>query len=183
MHYTLGLDKLVNVNLKYATKLYGVNVEVYPAMNDLNSGLQSYGDVKYSETSIYSGKLLIPEYLYRVSNNPYGFSDFTDTQFSAFSKIQFPKFSKVIITEIRDLVSFIISDAKDTRDSSLATIFYEYTLIPSSQILVRPELDNLKDVMEDQEDQELDQEFNKFLQANNEQSNTPVESQVKYKRL
>lgn len=186
MHYTPGLSKLINVNLKYATKIYGVNVEIYAAVNDNDSGLQSYGDVKYSDEPIYTGKLLIPEYLYRESQNPYGFSDFTDTTFTAYTREKLPRLSKVIITEIKDLVSFIISDAKDSRDSSLATLFYTYTLIPSSQIIKRANssVDNMLDLNEAlEEDELLDKEFNNFLQSNNEQSNTPVSEKIIYDKL
>lgn len=184
MHYTLGLDKVVSVNIKYATLLYGVNVEIYAPVDDFDGALQAYGDLKYSREPVYDGKLLIPEYLYRNSANSYASGDFTEDTYSAYSRNLYPKFSKVVVTEVKDLLSFIIVDTQDFRDSSQKELYYTYKLIPSSQLLNRDgSIQNLSEVQEYKEDTLLDDPDYLSITDLNQISDSSLDNKFNYHKL
>lgn len=184
MHYTPGLKKLINTNLKYATKLYGVKVRIYAPLEDFNSSLQYWGDVKYSESPVYEDKLLIPEYLYRTSNNPYTASDFLEEPLTCYTKELLPKLGKVIITELKDYNSFIITQSQDFRDSSADVLYYQYTLLSSSELLNRTESTFDELIHNEMEDEiELNGELGEAVEGTNESIDTPLDPEFKYRRV
>lgn len=100
----------------------------------MEQGFMSYSELEYSETPLLEIKLLIPKVVISRTSNPYTDISFLEEAVDLWSTTAIPRYSKVIVRELTELFSFIITDIQTTEDPRGVNMYYKYTLTPSSSV-------------------------------------------------
>lgn len=119
--------------IKVTTELYGVNCKVYTPMS-IPEGFMAYGEILYYTEPKFESKLLIPKVVLIRNYNEFTDLAFLEEPCSIWSVIPIPKYSKILVNELTELISFIVTDIKTTEDPRFKDVYYEYILSPSSSI-------------------------------------------------
>jgi len=181
MIFTKSAIPIIYQKIRIGTKLHGVDCTVYyPEV--LPDGFQNYGDILYSTTPFLEDKLLIPKVVEQYSKNPDSQMIFMEEDVIMWSSHIIPRFSKIVVNENISLLSFIISSIetfKDTRDKS---VFYKYTLVPSSSVPNESGNDVLE-VVEEENKKLSDSEFEPSIVGINKISTIVQNSKIRFNRL
>jgi hypothetical protein len=133
-----SLSKVMYQKIRVATNLYGVNCNVhYPST--MGAGFMNYSDIQYdTNPDILNQKFLIPKAVLVRNNNSYTQLGYLveDGEIFLWSAIQIPRYSKIIVNELYELFSFIVSEIEFTEEIRSQNIYYKYTIVPSASITV-----------------------------------------------
>lgn len=185
MHYTPALKRVIQATLPVYIKLYGVNVNIYAPTNNFDSAAQNFGNLDFTESAIFSGKVLIPSLLVKRSPNVSTMFDFNEGEHVLYATTKIPMYSKVVLTESHELSQYIIKEPQETEDVADGSIYFKYVLIPSAELLDRPEINSVADqVLVDEDLQSQNPVFTESIEGNEIPKPTVTPSTVlKYKRL
>lgn len=164
-----------------STNLWGVNVKVFTPLDLNDSGFQNYGDIRYSETPVFEGKLLVPELIEKYSVNSNTNLDYFEDKYTIWSPILFPRMSKIQVLEDQIITSGIINEVNKMSANRSTIIYYKYDIIPSSSFVKQIDLS-------DSEDFELDivNANQGFLESINGEITLPTSTpstSIKYNKL
>ncbi|BCG50081.1 hypothetical protein [Ralstonia phage RP13] len=149
MIHSRAFNPVLYQKIRVTTDLYGVQCRVYTPVS-IPSGFMNYSDIEYSPSTFLNEKLLVPKAVVFRHNNPFTGMGFSEEEQAIWSTKKIPKYSKIVVVEVSELLSFIVSEVQTTEDTrtilntatptasppgnSVNQMYFKYTLVPSSSV-------------------------------------------------